>query len=151
MPVPYCLKKMFQELFGLLRIRPEIDIWRYRMSDKDKRAGWFAKVKVGDWLYFRTYGFGAGVSRHKVVRVTPTGRVGCGNWTLDSDGYVRGEGGWGRPRLLEPTKEVLIEWKMGHLRSAITGWVSGDGLKNASLDKLAAVVNAIRGKEVDDG
>jgi hypothetical protein len=68
------------------------------------------RYAVGDMLAFRRHG--GGYTLAKIRKVTPTGRIICGGYTLNSDLSVRGEFSYGSPRNAEPvTREIMDEYR----------------------------------------
>jgi hypothetical protein len=48
------------------------------------------QFKVGDELAFQTGNWQGGWEIHKITKITPSGRLDCGRWTLNPDLSIRG-------------------------------------------------------------
>ena len=97
---------------------------------------------VGDCLAFYC---GLGLSSrweiHKVTKITPSGRLTCGPYTLNADLSVRGSSGYSGPHRAEPvTKEIVLEVR----RRRALEYVKGFDWSTLDADRLEAVVAVTR-------
>lgn len=64
---------------------------------------------IGEELAFRS-GYSIGSWRiHTITRITPSGRIECGPYTLNPDLTVRGRSGYGTPCRGEPVTDAIRE------------------------------------------
>lgn len=110
--------------------------------DKDKRTGWLAELKVGDKVFIEHWSF-QGLGRMTIDKITPTGRIICGNSEFDHDGWRRGSTSLRRPYLTEATKETVARWRRQQCIYAIENWMR-DGIQKAPLETLEAVAKLVR-------
>lgn len=99
------------------------------------------QVKVGDELAFR-HSYGTGWTIHKVEKITPSGRIVCGKYTLNPDLRIRGERGHNGPYYGEIVTsniraEVLRQKRLDFI--AVTNWKE---LSDAVLDKVVAAIQS---------
>lgn len=108
-------------------------------SGVDSGAGG-VEIQVGDSLAF-CCGFGGRYEIHTVTRITPSGRIVCGRYTLNPDLSIRGRrsggiGSWGPRR-----GEVVTPEIRGIIRSQrVKGKLSG-------LAQLVGCVDLLEGEE----
>lgn len=105
------------------------------------------EIKVGDELAFHG-GYGHGKwSIHKVDRITPSGRIVCGPYTLNPNLRVRGRRGYGGPWEGERvTAKIREDVRRRKLLETI------DDVKWGSLDTdTLAKVNALVASAADGG
>lgn len=84
-----------------------------------------AEIKVGDELAFGSSGWAATYKIHKVERITPSGRIVCGRYTLNPDLTIRGSrNAWGPYRAEVVTQEIRDEIEKQDILSVIgaTNW-----------------------------
>lgn len=99
------------------------------------------QVKVGDELAFR-HSYGTGWTIHKVKKITPSGRIVCGRYTLNPDLRIRDRqrcNGSYRAQIVTP--EILAEMqRKNHLDFiAVTKWKD---LPDAVLGKVVAAIQS---------
>lgn len=99
------------------------------------------KMQVGDELAFR-HSFGTGWSIYKVEKITPSGRIVCGRYTLNPDLRIRGERGYHGPycgEIVTPKirAEVLRQKQIDLI--ADTNWKE---LSDAVLEKVVAAIQS---------
>ncbi|WP_417459149.1 hypothetical protein [Kordiimonas sp.] len=102
------------------------------------------KVKVGDELAFRS---GSGyIWIQKVDRITPTGRIVCGSYTLNPDLSVRGLSQWssGPYRGEVVTEELRAEMKATAERAENISIVRNTVFRRLSDSQLATIVEILR-------
>ena len=101
-------------------------------------------VKIGDKLAFDTgYGLGSRQTRwaiYEVTKITPSGRIVCGPYTLDPNLSIRGRKGYGGPyRGKVVTQEILDSVKA----SKLIGLIDRVKFRELSLETLRKVWGAI--------
>lgn len=101
------------------------------------------QVKIGDMLAF-AYGYhGNEYILHEITKITPSGRMICGPYTLNPDLSVRG-GGYRAAQIVTPEiKEALLRQKCLNI-IASAKW------KEMGNEFLFRIATAIKG-EVNDG
>jgi hypothetical protein len=115
------------------------------MSDEKNEAepsGASGGYAVGDCLAFYC---GLGLSNrweiHKVTKITQSGRLTCGPYTLNPDLSVRGSSGYSGPHRAEPvTKEIVLEVR----RRRALEYLKGFDWSKLDADRLEAVVAVTR-------
>ena len=97
-------------------------------------------VKVGDKLAFDCGGWGSRWTVHEVTKITPSGRIVCGPYTLDPNLSIRGRKGYGGPyRGKVVTQEILDSVKA----SKLIGLIDRVKFRELSLETLRKVWGAI--------
>jgi hypothetical protein len=117
----------------------------------DKREGWLLGLKEDDKVYIYIGPFGQMYKRGAVTKITPTGRIRCGDLQFGPDGEVYGNyEGWIKPRLVEPTVTVVAAWRAERMRTIIALWARAE-LSSADPAVLEAVWSAIPRKSAGGG
>jgi hypothetical protein len=97
-------------------------------------------IKVGDELAFQC-GYGSGYWRiHKVEKITPTGLIKCGGYTLDHDLRVRGQGRYSGPyRGKLVTQEIRDAVKRQHYFQKVS-LMKPENLTTSQLERIVAII-----------
>ena len=110
-------------------------------KDNAEPTGASGGYAVGDCLAFNC---GLGIGRwevHKITKITPSGRLTCGPYTLNADLSVRGNSGYSGPHRAEPvTKEIVLDVR----RRRALEYVKGLDWSKLDVDRLEAVVAVTR-------
>lgn len=98
--------------------------------------------KVGDELAF-SYGRNDDIWKiHKITKISPTGRISCGNYILNPDLTVRGERNYNLPHQAYP---VTAEIKRSIIRRRYVAFFESydfDKLTDEQLDKVMKVIKS---------
>ena len=99
------------------------------------------QVQVGDELAFR-HSYGTCWSIYKVEKITPSGRIVCGRYTLNPDLTIRGDRGYhglycGEIVTPKIRAEVARQKQLDLI--AVTNWKE---LSDAVLDKVVAAIQS---------
>ena len=102
------------------------------------------KYAVGDKLAFRG-GYGNGSWEiHEIERITPSGRIVCGRFTLNPDLSIRGRSGYSGPFKGEPvTEEIENEYR----RQKNLQKIDDTKFHLLSDSALAAIVDVIKSEK----
>jgi hypothetical protein len=90
---------------------PGADVYHIECLTKRIRG---TAMSVGDKLAFQNR-YGSGWTIYKVTKITPTGRIKCGPYTLNPDLTIRGPGKWGPYRAYEVTPAIQEEVRRAKL------------------------------------
>ena len=108
-------------------------------------------IKVGDELAFRVgYGHGRYVI-HKVERITPTGRICAGPYTLEANLRVRGRQDYSSPheaeRVTDKIRESIARREAIDLMVRMTK--SHEGFNSTPTETLVKVASLLRGESTE--
>lgn len=100
------------------------------------------KIKVGDFLAFnRGSDDLPSYKVREVTKITPSGRIQCGEYILNPDLTIRGRSSWSTgPDRAEVITPVIADWiHRHHLIQDIQRKVLNDGLLKVSVDVLQQI------------
>lgn len=101
------------------------------------------KISIGDELAFKG-GSSGNWQIIKVDRITPSGRIVCGRFTLNPDLSIRGEKGWGGPYRGQPVTEAIREVVQ---RRDFIERINRAKLADMPTSQLIRIKEAVEGKE----
>lgn len=116
----------------------------------DKRTGWLAELKVGDWVFIDRWPYS---NLRKIEKITPTGRI-------TVDGIVFNSGGWAisgsDSRLSAATKEKVDNHRIAvkrrnqenHIRDCIENRSVRDGISNEDIDAVCQILAKYKKEQV---
>lgn len=109
----------------------------------DKRTGWLAQLKPGDFVYFED--LFRRIQRSEILHITASGRIGCGSMHFDPKGRrISSERSFSHYIYIqEPTPRLLERYERQQLVAGMQAWVEGAGLNTASMEKMRAVYAAM--------
>jgi len=96
--------------------------------------------KVGDKLAFRCGGISSFWEVHAITKITPSGRIVCGRFTLNPDLTVRGRGGYHGPYRGEPVTEDIRKDMLRAKNLQALNRCKFSELTDEQLDTLAQLI-----------
>lgn len=111
------------------------------------------QFKVGDELAFQTGNWQGGWEIHKITKITPSGRLECGRWTLNPDLSIRGSKGYYGPYKAYVVTDLIREKHLhGVCLSKIQHQIKWKDLPASVLSQVVAIAEQSRPevKEDDD-
>ncbi len=102
-------------------------------------------LKVGDLLAFNV-GMGSGEFRvYPIDKITPSGRIKCGNYELNQNLTIRGEHRWGPYRGEIVTEAIMVKYRRQENIKTIIA-INFKRMSNESLDNIVDIINAEKAK-----
>ena len=100
-------------------------------------------MKVGDKLAFCCGSHSQWWEIHPITKITPSGRIVCGRWTLNPDLTIRGHSGWHGPYKGERVSEDIKEEV---LRRQCLKEINGHRFETLTTHQLKQIVNVLMKK-----